>query len=126
MPTRARLQLSRSGRGTVTAQPAPRNPGSDGLSDRDAAILDFERDWWRHAGAKEESIRDVFGLSAARYYQLLNVVIDLPAAVRHDPMLVGRLHRARDERTSARAARAFTSPRHGAATHSPRPNESTE
>ena len=92
------------------AQPEPKHAPQAQLSDRDAAILDFERQWWKHAGAKEEAIREAFGLSAARYYQVLNAVIDSPAAVRHDPMLVKRLHRARDARTSARAARAFTSP----------------
>ena len=86
------------------------NSASDSLSERDAAILDFERRWWRHAGAKEEAIREAFGLSAARYYQVLNAVIDSPAAVRHDPMLVKRLHRARDARTQARAARVFSNP----------------
>ncbi len=85
----------------------------DVLSARDAHILDFERQWWKHAGAKEEAIRGEFALSAARYYQVLNAVIDSPAAVRHDPMLVGRLQRARDARTSARRARAFRTHDHG-------------
>jgi hypothetical protein len=75
----------------------------DVLSERDRAILAFESQW------KEESIRDAFSISAARYYQLLNAVIDSPAAVRHDPMLVRRLLRARDDRAEARARRAFTS-----------------
>ena len=89
--------------------PLPDLPAS-GLSERAAAILAFERDWWRHAGAKEEAIRSQFGLSAARYYQLLNTVIDSPDAVRHDPMLVRRLQRARDARTAARASRVFNHP----------------
>lgn len=79
-----------------------------GLPERERRILDFERQWWRHAGAKEEAIRSQFSLSAARYYQLLNAVIDTPDAVRYDPMLVKRLQRARDARTQARAARSFT------------------
>jgi hypothetical protein len=78
--------------------------------ERELAILDFERRSWRHSGAKEEAIRDVFGLSAARYYQMLNAVIDSPDALRHDPMLIKRLQRARDARAHARAARAFSSP----------------
>lgn len=89
------------------AQPQRQEKPSSGLSERDARILDFERRWWTHAGAKEEAIRSEFSLSAARYYQLLNAVIDTPEAVRHDPMLVRQLLRARDARTSARAARAF-------------------
>lgn len=72
------------------------------LSERDRRILDFERDWVRHAGAKEEAVREQFGLSAARYYQVLNAVIDSPAAIVYDPMLVRRLQRMRDARTSAR------------------------
>jgi hypothetical protein len=79
------------------------------LSDRDRALLAFEGQWARHSARKEEAIRDVFGIPAARYYQQLNAVIDSPAAVRHDPMLVRRLLRARDERAEARARRAFTS-----------------
>jgi hypothetical protein len=96
------------------------------LTERDAQILDFERQLWRHAGAKEEAIREVFGLSAARYYQLLNVVIDSPAAVRHDPMLIKRLQRARDERVNARAARTLTSPRQVDRVTRPLPDETTD
>ncbi|MGX5682647.1 DUF3263 domain-containing protein [Schumannella luteola] len=92
------------------AQPQHEQEPESGLSARDARILDFERRWWTHAGAKEEAIRSEFALSAARYYQLLNAVIDRPEAVRHDPMLVRRLLRARDARTSARTARAFRTP----------------
>ncbi len=66
----------------------------------------FERQWWKHAGAKEEAIRSEFGLSAARYYQMLNTVLDEPQALAFDPMLVKRLHRMRDARTEARASRA--------------------
>lgn len=81
-------------------------PRTDGLSDRDIAILEFENRWWQHAGQKEEAIRDAFGLSPTRYYQLLGAVIDTPAALRHDPMLVKRLHRMRDARQATRRARA--------------------
>jgi hypothetical protein len=94
----------------MAAHPAhePQSGLPEGLSERDARILEFERQWWRHAGAKEEAIRSEFSLSAARYYQVLNEVIDSPHAVRHDPMLVRRLLRARDDRTRARAERTFT------------------
>lgn len=73
----------------------PRTPG---LPDGDASLLAFERRAWHHAGAKEEAIRVELGLSAARYYQLLNAVIDSPAALRHDPMLIRRLRRLREGR----------------------------
>jgi hypothetical protein len=91
----------------VAAQPEPVRDSAAELPERSLLILDFERQWWRHVGAKEQAIRSQFGLSAARYYQLLNALIDSPAAVRHDPMLVRRLQRARDARTKARAERAF-------------------
>lgn len=92
----------------MAAQPEHAPEDSDsGLPALQLRILDFEREWWRHAGAKEDAIRTEFSLTAARYYQLLNAVIDTPAAVRHDPMLVRRLLRARDARTAARSTRAF-------------------
>jgi hypothetical protein len=68
------------------------------LGERDRAILEFERQWWKHAGAKEQAIRDRFGLSATRYYQLLNGLLDQPAALAHDPVLVQRLRRLRSSR----------------------------
>ncbi|TFC87759.1 DUF3263 domain-containing protein [Cryobacterium sinapicolor] len=80
-----------------------------GLSARDRSILAFERQWWKHAGAKEQAIRAEFGLSAARYYQLLGVLIDSPLAVAHDPMLVKRLQRMRDARSQAREHRSLHS-----------------
>ena len=84
----------------------------DQLSERDGSMLAFESGWTRHSARKEEAIRDAFGLSAARYYQLLNAVIDSPAALRHDPLLVRRLQRAREARAEARAGRSFTSSQH--------------
>jgi len=76
------------------------------LSDRDRALLDFEAEWRRHAGAKEEAIRADLGLSPARYYQLLGRLIDTVEALEHDPMLVKRLRRVRDARDRERVARA--------------------
>lgn len=90
------------------AQPQPAHDPGPGLTDRQTRMLEFERRWWRHVGAKEEAIRSEFDLSPARYYQLLNALIDSPDAVRHDPMLVGRLQRSRETRTRARARRTFT------------------
>src|SRR5436305_1120276 len=51
------------------------------LSDRDRAILAFERQWWKYAGAKEQAIRDLFDMSATRYYQVLNALLDRPEAL---------------------------------------------
>jgi len=76
-----------------------------GLSERDGQILAFERHWWKYAGAKEQAIRDQFQMSATRYYQVLNALIDRPEALAHDPLLVKRLRRLRAARQRARSAR---------------------
>ena len=65
------------------------------LSDRDREIIAFERQWWKYAGAKEQAIRELFDMSATRYYQVLNSLIDSQAALEHDPMLIKRLRRMR-------------------------------
>jgi|SRR5680860_706574 len=78
------------------------------LSERDTAILAFEARWWRSPGAKEEAIRQEFSLSAARYYQLVAVLMDSPLALAYDPMLVKRLQRMREARAVARASRSLT------------------
>ena len=75
------------------------------LSDRDREILAFERQWWKHQGSKEQAVRELFDMSAARYYQLLNALLDSPAAMAADPMLVKRLRRQRASRQRARSAR---------------------
>ncbi len=78
---------------------------SDPIDDRAQRVLEFERAWWGHSGAKEQSIRREFGWSAARYYQVLNAVIDAEVAVRYDPVLVGRLRAVRDDRAQQRRTR---------------------
>ena len=79
--------------------------GTATISARDAEILTFEREWWKHAGNKEQAVREAFDLSPTRYYQLLNRIIDDEAALAHDPMLVKRLRRLRAQRQRQRAAR---------------------
>lgn len=74
------------------------------LTDRDRAILDFERSWWTQGGVKETAINEHFSLSTTRYYALLAEIMDMPAALDHDPLLVRRLHRLRDARRRSRAA----------------------
>ena len=84
-------------------QPSPgAQPSSTALSERERQILAFEAKWWKHAGSKEQAIRDAFGLSSTRYYQLLNGLLDNPAALAHDPVLIGRLRRLRSTRARTR------------------------
>lgn len=78
------------------ADPAPE------LDAREREILAFERRWWRQAGAKEQAIRDTFGLSPTRYYQLLNRLLDRPEALAYEPVLVARLRRLRSWRAGTR------------------------
>ena len=75
------------------------------LSERDAAILAFEKQWWKYAGAKEQAIRELFDLSATQYYQVLNTLLDSPAALTAEPMLVKRLRRMRASRQRDRTQR---------------------
>ena len=83
----------------------PSEDDPEGLTCREREMLAFERQWWRYAGAKEQAIREQFDSSATRYYQDLNNLIDRPAALAADPMLVKRLRRLRSGRQRARAAR---------------------
>ncbi len=76
-----------------------------GLSSRDREILAFERQWWKYAGAKEQAVKELFDMSATRYYQVLNALIDTTEALEADPMLVKRLRRLRASRQRARSAR---------------------
>jgi len=82
-----------------------RDDEPSGLSARDREILAFERQWWKYAGAKEQAVRELFDMSATRYYQVLNALIDSPEALAFDPMLVKRLRRMRASRQRARSAR---------------------
>lgn len=87
------------------AYPATGTDTAATLDRRDQEILAFERQWWKYAGAKEQAIRDLFDMSATRYYQVLNALIDRPEALTCDPMLVKRLRRLRSARQRARSAR---------------------
>ena len=77
---------------------------SAGLSELEIKMLEFERTWWRHAGAKESSIKELFNLTPPAYYQMLNNLIDREAALLAEPLLVKRLLRVRQQRTSARSS----------------------
>ncbi len=75
------------------------------LSERDAAILDYEDSWFTSAVPKEQAIMEHFSLSSARYYQQLNQLIDSSEALAYKPLLVKRLRRMRSQRQAARSAR---------------------
>jgi len=77
---------------------------NSGLSELENQILEFERTWWRYAGAKESSIKELFNLTPPAYYQMLNNLIDREAALMVEPLLVKRLLRVRQQRTAARSS----------------------
>ena len=77
--------------------------GAGPLGERERDVLAFERHWWRHAGAKEEAIRREYAVGPTAYYQLLSRLIDDPAAIAYDPMLVKRLQRQRASRHRQRS-----------------------
>ncbi|WP_207546130.1 DUF3263 domain-containing protein [Mycobacterium intracellulare] len=58
-------------------------------------MLDFERSWWATTGGKEAAIAAQFAMSPVRYYQLLNRLLLLPAALAYDAVTVNRLCRIR-------------------------------
>jgi Protein of unknown function (DUF3263) len=85
----------------IGARPAASLVGM-ALTDRDRAILDFERSWWTEVGPKDTAIRERFELSGTRYYQLLTELLDDPDALDYDPLLIRRLRRVRERRRRAR------------------------
>jgi uncharacterized protein DUF3263 len=113
-PTTYRLQgdcsdqLSYSGGRTDGTRPSLVGSGEAGrmepvpLTDRDKAILDFERSWWSEPGPKETAIRERFELSPTRYYEILNQLLEDPEAMDYDPLVVRRLRRLRDRRRRQR------------------------
>jgi Protein of unknown function (DUF3263) len=74
------------------------------LSERDRAVLEFERCWWTEPGSKEVAIRTRLGMSATRYRRLLAALLDSEEAEEIDPLVIRRLRRRRDEQRRARYA----------------------
>ena len=72
------------------------------LTDREVAILDFERTPWEVAGSKESAIRERFGISPSRYYQIRDSLLDRGEALEYDPLLIRRLRKSRIKRRSIR------------------------
>jgi len=72
------------------------------LTERDQAILDFERTWWTVPGTKAAAIQARFGLSPTRYYQLIGNLVGSAEAAAYDPLVVRRLRKLRSNRRRAR------------------------
>ena len=78
----------------------------DGLSEVEEAMLEFAGRFYRQPGRQADAIRDEFGVSVTRFWQLVNQLVDTQAALAHDPVLVHRLQQIRAQRDTGRAARA--------------------
>jgi hypothetical protein len=87
------------------SQMAGSRPVTVDLTPREVEILDFERHWWRYGGAKDAAVRERLGISSTHYYQVMNALLDKPAALAHDPLLVKRLRRLRMARQNQRSMR---------------------
>jgi hypothetical protein len=87
---------------SASDSPTPKSPVGE-LSELESAVLEFERRWYTYGGAKDHAIRDRFDMSAAAYFQVLNSLLENPAAYAADPVLVKRLRRIRDSRQRHRA-----------------------
>lgn len=77
------------------------------LTDTERGVLELERTWFKYSGSKEEVIRERFGISATRYYQLLRALLEREEALAFDPLLVKRLRNLRDSRARSRSRRRF-------------------
>ena len=72
------------------------------ITDRQRAILDFERTWWTLDEPRDRAIRARFQCSVDEYHAELNDMLELPAAAEHDALLVRRLQRQRSRRRRER------------------------
>lgn len=72
------------------------------IDERQQAMLEFERNFWTYDEPKEALIRSRFQCSADEYYAELNELLDDPAAIEHDPLVVRRLRRQRTRRRRER------------------------
>ncbi len=83
------------------------------LTKRDLGILELERTWWTHPASRARQIADTLDISLTRYHELLDQLIDSPEALEHDPLLVLRLRRMREDRRRSRRFTKSTIEEHG-------------
>jgi hypothetical protein len=72
------------------------------ISERHQAMLEFERSYWMLDDPKPSAIRARFQCSVDEYYAELNELLEQPAAMEHDPLVVRRLQRQRLRRRRER------------------------
>ena len=90
-----------SGAPTAPAAVPPTEPVAE-LTERQRAMLEFERTWWMEDDSRDLLLRARFSCSTEDYYQELNQLLDHPGALAFDPLVVRRLRRQRERRRRAR------------------------
>lgn len=88
--------------GRASVPEGPQAAETRALPDREARVLAFEGACVVRGYSKAAAIRAQFGMSQARYYQVLNALIDSHEALAADPVLVHRLQRLREARLAGR------------------------
>ncbi len=72
------------------------------ITERQQAMLEFERTFWTFDDPKETLVRARFQCSIDEYYVELNDLLEQPEALAHDPLVVRRLQRQRVRRRKER------------------------
>lgn len=68
------------------------------LTDRDQKMLLMAGANYKHQGARENAITSLFNVTPTAFYQRINQLLDLQAALAWNPMLVQRLRAQRGSR----------------------------
>lgn len=74
------------------------------MTPQQETMLAIEKRFYTTQSGKENDIAEELGMSAVRYYQSLNALLDDPEALAAEPVLVKRLRRIRDSRAKLRRA----------------------
>lgn len=62
------------------------------------SVLAIEREFPKYGGPKDDAIRRRLDISPTIYFQVLNALMDRPEAMEHEPQIIGRLHRVREQK----------------------------
>jgi hypothetical protein len=71
------------------------------LTEREMAIIDFERTWWTLDATRDDLIHARFDCTPEAFGVELAALVDSPDALDYDPLVVRRLRRHRDRRRRA-------------------------
>lgn len=74
------------------------------LTEQQRAILDVESRFWRHAGVKEDHVREYLGMSPIRYYQAVNALLLRQEAWEYAPAACARMSAIRGRSRLRRTA----------------------